>query len=150
MINTFIPLSKNKSITWFLVDATDQHLGRLSTQVANLLQGKTQVTYTPGADSKTYVIIINASKIQVTGKKATQKFYYSHTGKPGELKTRSYAELYEKTPEKLLELAIKRMLPNGFAKSNLSKRLKVYKDFNHPHISQQPKLFPLLNQTENS
>nr|YP_009550750.1 ribosomal protein L13 [Eustigmatophyceae sp. Mont 10/10-1w]QAA11685.1 ribosomal protein L13 [Eustigmatophyceae sp. Mont 10/10-1w] len=143
MINTFIPLSKNKSITWFLVDAADQTLGRLSTQVANLLQGKTQVTYTPGSDSKTYVIIINASKIKVTGKKATQKFYYSHTGKPGELRTRSFSELSDKNPEKLLELSIKRMLPNGFAKSNLSKRLKVYKDIQHPHTSQQPKLITL-------
>lgn len=148
MINTFIPLSKNKSITWFLIDAKDQTLGRLSTQVANLLQGKTQVTYTPGADSKTYVIITNASKIRVTGKKDTQKFYYSHTGKPGELKTRSFADLYNKNPEKLLELSIKRMLPNGFAKSNLSKRLKVYKENSHPHTSQQPKVITLLNQTE--
>jgi large subunit ribosomal protein L13 len=145
MINTFISLSKNKSITWFLVDAADQTLGRLSTQVANLLQGKTQVTYTPGSDSKTYVIIVNASKIQVTGKKATQKFYYSHTGKPGELRTRSFAEIHSKNPEKLLELSIKRMLPNGFAKSNLSKRLKIYKDVQHPHVSQQPKQVTIIN-----
>lgn len=149
MINTYIPLSKNKAIRWFLIDASNQNLGRLSTQVANLLQGKNEADYTPGTDNKTYVIIINASKIQVTGKKATQKFYYSHTGKPGELRIRSFSELYEKTPEKLLEFSIKRMLANGFAKANLAKRLKIYREFNHPHSSQNPKQILLLNQTEN-
>jgi large subunit ribosomal protein L13 len=145
MINTFIPLSKNKPTQWFLIDADGQNLGRLSTQVANILQGKNQVTYTPGSDSKTYVIIVNASKIKVTGKKSTQKLYYSHTGKPGELKIRSFTDLLNNKPEKILEVAIKRMLPNGFAKSGLSKRLRVYSSSQHPHTSQQPQTVEFSN-----
>ena len=89
MNHTYISLGKHKERSWFIVDATDQTLGRLSTQIANLIQGKHQVTYTPGTDSKVHVIVINAEKIRLTGNKLTQKFYYSHTGKPGELKTKS-------------------------------------------------------------
>lgn len=139
MNNTYTPSGKYSERSWFLVDATDQTLGRLSTQIANLIQGKYQPTYTPGFDSKVHVIVINAEKIRFTGKKLTQKFYYTHTGKPGELKTKSLAVLLSKFPSRVIELAVKRMLPNGFAKSNLPKRLKVYSGGIHPHQAQKPK-----------
>jgi large subunit ribosomal protein L13 len=139
MTNTYIPSRKYNERSWFVIDATDQTLGRLSTQIANLIQGKNQTSYTPGFDSKVHVIIINAEKIRFTGKKLTQKFYYSHTGKPGELKTKSLAVLISKFPNRVIELAVKRMLPNGFAKSNLPKRLKVYSGEIHPHQAQKPK-----------
>ena len=139
MIQTYIPLQKHKEINWFIVDAMDQTLGRLSTQVANLIEGKNEVTYTPGFDIKVHVIVINAEKIKVTGNKLNQKFYYSHTGKPGELRKTPLVQLQSKHPNRVIELAIKRMLPNGFAKANLSKRLGVYSGSNHPHIAQKPK-----------
>nr|YP_010478764.1 ribosomal protein L13 [Neustupella aerophytica]UVI61069.1 ribosomal protein L13 [Neustupella aerophytica] len=139
MIHTYIPSGKHKERSWFIVDAADQTLGRISTQIANLLQGKYQTTYTPGFDSKVYVIVINAEKIRFTGKKLTQKFYYTHTGKPGELKKRSLEVLLAKFPSRVIELAVKRMLPNGFAKTDLPKRLKVYAGETHPHQAQKPK-----------
>lgn len=143
MTQTYIPSQKYKEINWFIVDATDKTLGRLSSQVANLIEGKNEVTYTPGFDSKIHVIIINAEKIKVTGNKLNQKFYYSHTGKPGELRKTSFIELQSKYPSRIIELAIKRMLPNGFAKSNLSKRLRIYPGGNHPHVAQKPKQLSL-------
>jgi large subunit ribosomal protein L13 len=139
MNHTYIPSGKYIERSWFLVDATNQTLGRLSTQIANLIQGKCQTNYTPGFDSKVHVIVINAEKVKFTGKKLTQKFYYSHTGKPGELRTKSLAVLLSQQPNKVIELAVKRMLPNGFAKTELAKRLKVYAQENHPHQAQKPK-----------
>jgi large subunit ribosomal protein L13 len=139
MNHTYIPSGKYKERSWFIVDATDQTLGRLSTQIANLMQGKYQTTYTPGFDSKVHVIVINAEKIKLTGKKLTQKFYYSHTGKPGELRTKSLSVLLAQHPGRVIEFAVKRMLPNGFAKTELPKRLKVYAQGNHPHQAQKPK-----------
>nr|YP_008519770.1 ribosomal protein L13 [Microchloropsis salina]AGI99124.1 ribosomal protein L13 [Microchloropsis salina]AHX25550.1 50S ribosomal protein L13 [Microchloropsis salina] len=139
MNDTYIPLGKYREKSWYLVDAQDQTLGRLSTQIANLIQGKTQVSYTPGSDSKVYVVVVNADKIKVTGNKLKQKFYYTHTGKPGELKTRSLAELLSRFPYRVIELAVKRMLPNGFEKSDLAKRLRVYAGNEHPHKAQKPK-----------
>ena len=139
MNHTYIPLGKHKERSWYLIDAENQTLGRLSTQIANLIQGKNQVTYTPGSDSKVHVVVINADKIKVSGNKLSQKFYYTHTGKPGELKTRSLAELLARFPYRVIELAVKRMLPNGFEKSDLAKRLRVYAGNEHPHKAQKPK-----------
>nr|YP_009551004.1 ribosomal protein L13 [Pseudellipsoidion edaphicum]QAA11941.1 ribosomal protein L13 [Pseudellipsoidion edaphicum] len=143
MIQTYIPSQKHKEINWFIIDATDKILGRLSTQVANLIEGKNEVTYTPGFDSKIHVIIINVEKIKVTGNKLNQKFYYSHTGKPGELRKTALIDLQRKHPNRVIELAIKRMLPDGFAKSNLSKRLRIYSGNNHPHLAQKPRQLTL-------
>lgn len=139
MTQTYIPSEKYKQRSWYIIDAKKQNLGRLSTQIASLLQGKNQVTYTPGFDSKVHVIVINAEKILVTGNKLEQKMYYSHTGKPGELKTKSLSSLLVKAPNRAIELAVKRMLPNGFAKSELAKRLRVYAGNQHPHEAQKPK-----------
>lgn len=136
---TYIPLGKHKERSWYLIDAENQTLGRLSTQIANLIQGKNQVTYTPGSDSKVHVVVINAEKIKVTGNKLNQKFYYTHTGKPGEMKTRSLSELLARFPSRVIELSVKRMLPNGFEKSDLAKRLRVYAGNEHPHKAQKPK-----------
>jgi large subunit ribosomal protein L13 len=139
MRDTFISSLKDKEITWYIVDAADKTLGRLSTEVAKVLVGKNQVTYAPYTDSKNYVIIINAKKIQVSGKKSRQKLYYRHSGRPGGLKTRTFLEVQNSFPEKILELAIKRMLPKGSLGHRYYKRLKVYEGMNHPHISQKPK-----------
>lgn len=139
MNQTYIPSGKHKERTWFLIDAKDQNLGRLATQIATLIQGKFQTTYTPGFDSKVHVVVINAEKVLVTGNKLKEKFYYSHTSKPGELKTKSLATLLSKYPTRVIELAVKRMLPNGFAKSEFPKRLKVYAGSEHPHQAQQPR-----------
>nr|AOW70697.1 ribosomal protein L13 [Monodopsis sp. MarTras21] len=136
---TYIPLGKHKERSWYLIDAENQTLGRLSTQIANLIQGKNQVIYTPGSDSKVHVIVINAEKIKVTGNKLSQKLYYKHTGKPGEMKTRSLSDLLARFPYRVIELSVKRMLPNGFEKSNLAKRLLVYAGNEHPHKAQKPK-----------
>ena len=136
---TYIPLGKHKERSWYLIDAENQTLGRLSTQIANLIQGKNQVTYTPGSDSKVHVVVINAEKIKVTGNKLKQKFYYTHTGKPGEMKTRTLSDLINRFPYRVIELSVKRMLPNGFEKSDLAKRLRVYAGNEHPHKAQKPK-----------
>jgi large subunit ribosomal protein L13 len=139
MNNTYIPSGKLKERTWFIVDAKNQTLGRLSTQIANLIQGKNQTTFTPGFDSKVHVIVINAKKLNLTEKKRKQKFYYKHTGKPGELKINSLDNLMTKYPSRVIELSVKRMLPNGLAKADLPKRLKVYAGSEHPHQAQKPK-----------
>jgi large subunit ribosomal protein L13 len=139
MKDTFVSSLKDKEITWYIVDAADKTLGRLSTEIAKVLLGKNQVTYAPYTDSKNYVIIINAEKITVTGKKKDQKLYYRHSGTPGGLKIRTFLEVEKLFPEKILELSIKRMLPKGALRNKLFKRLKVYAGMNHPHISQKPK-----------
>ena len=139
MKDTFVSSLRNKEINWYVVDATDQTLGRLATKIAKILLGKNQVTYAPYTDSKNYVIITNADKISVTGKKESQKLYYRHSGRPGGLTVRTYSQLKEKAPERILEVAIKRMLPNGSLKNKLFNRLKVYTGSNHPHVGQKPK-----------
>ena len=125
---------------WFLVDAQDQVLGRLASKVARIIRGKNKEIFTPNTDTGDFVVVINAEKIKVTGNKLNQKFYYKHTGKPGELKTRSLADLLARFPYRVIELAVKRMLPNGFEKSDLAKRLRVYAGNEHPHTAQKPKV----------
>lgn len=139
MNKTYIPLKKEKQTSWHIVNAENKTLGRLSTHISKLLQGKNQIRYTPGSDSLNYVIVINAEKIKITGKKLEQKLYYKHTGKPGETKTQSLGSLLTRFPTRVIELSVKRMLPNGFEKSNLVKRLRVYAGSDHPHKSQNPK-----------
>lgn len=140
MKDTYISSLKDKETTWYIVDAKDKTLGRIATEVAKVLEGKNQITYTPYTDSKNYVIIINAKNIQVTGKKERQKVYYRHSGRPGGLKTRTYLEMKNSFPEKIVELAIKRMLPKGSLGNLYFKRLRIYEGLNHPHISQKPKV----------
>ncbi|MEI4790049.1 50S ribosomal protein L13 [Bacillus sp. FJAT-53060] len=128
---------------WLVVDAAGKTLGRLSTEVASLLRGKHKPTYTPNVDTGDHVIIINAEKIELTGKKLTDKIYYRHTMHPGGLKQRTALEMRTNYPEKMLELAIKGMLPKGPLGRQMFKKLNVYRGSEHPHQAQQPEVYEL-------
>ena len=130
---------------WYLLDAEGQTLGRLAVLAANLLRGKHKPQYTPNVDTGDFVIIINAEKISVTGKKETGKIYYHHTGYPGGLKSASFKELMEKDPTKALEKAIKGMLPHNTLGQDQFNKLKVYAGSEHPHAAQKPVVY---NETE--
>lgn len=123
---------------WFVVDAAEQTLGRLATEVASRLRGKHKPEYTPHVDTGDYIVIINAEKIQVTGNKATDKMYHRHTGYPGGLKSVSFEKLIDHKPEQVIELAVKGMLPKGALGSAMFKKMKVYAGTEHPHAAQQP------------
>ena len=124
---------------WYLVDAQDRILGRLTTQIANILRGKNKPVFTPYADAGDFVIVTNAEKIRLTGKKLENKCYYRHTGYPGGLKTSTAQEILTKKPEHLIELAVKGMLPKNRLGRKLIKKLKIYAGTAHPHEAQQPK-----------
>ncbi|MDD3744127.1 MAG: 50S ribosomal protein L13 [Lentimicrobiaceae bacterium] len=128
---------------WVLVDAEGQTLGRLSSKVANLLRGKHKTNFTPHMDCGDYVIVINAEKIQLTGKKMTDKVYVRHTGYPGGQRFTTPRELMLKHPERIIEHAIKGMLPGNRLGSALFRNLKVYVGPEHPHQAQQPQLINL-------
>lgn len=125
---------------WYLIDASGQTLGRLATEVATILRGKHKPTYTPHVDTGDYVIIINAEKIVLTGKKLDQKMYRRHSGYPGGLKEMTYRNLLNKRPERAIETAIKGMLPHNRLGRKMFTKLKVYKGSEHPHQAQQPEV----------
>lgn len=124
--------------TWRVMDATDQPLGRLASDVAMVLMGKHRPEYTPHVDCGDYVIILNAGKVALTGNKAEQKMKLRYTGYPGGLKAESYGHLRERRPEKLIEDAVRRMLPKNRLGRHMLKKLKVYPGSEHPHQAQQP------------
>jgi len=128
---------------WFVVDANNKILGRLASEVAKRLRGKHKAEYTPHVDTGDYIVIINAEKIRVTGKKKSDKIYYRHTGYPGGLKTTTLGDLQNKSPEKVLEIAIKGMLPRNPLGREMYRKLKVYAGTEHPHTAQQPQLLEL-------
>ncbi|HET6381719.1 MAG TPA: 50S ribosomal protein L13 [candidate division Zixibacteria bacterium] len=125
--------------TWWVVDATDQTLGRLATRVATLLAGKHKPTYSPHLDTGDHVVVVNAEKIRVTGNKLTQKRYYRHSGYPGGLKEESLQALLARKPELVIERAVKGMLPQNRLGRAMIKKLKVYAGPEHPHQAQQPR-----------
>lgn len=125
---------------WWVVDAEGKILGRLASQIAKILRGKHKPYYQPDVDCGDFVIVINADKIRVTGKKLEQKLYQFHTNYPGGLKERSLAWMLEHKPEEVIRLAVKRMLPKNRLGHRMLKRLKVYRGSQHPHIAQQPKV----------
>ncbi len=124
---------------WHLVDAEDKVLGRLAVKIASILSGKNKAQYSPNADLGDFVVVVNAEKVKVTGNKYTQKNYYHHTGYPGGLKTKSFEKMQEDSPEKIIEKAVKGMLPKNKLANQIIKKLKVYSGSVHPHIGQQPK-----------
>ncbi|WGS66064.1 50S ribosomal protein L13 [Marinitoga aeolica] len=138
-------LAKNEEVErkWYVVDAAGMSLGRLAAQVAKVLQGKHKPTYTPHVDTGDYVIVINAEKIVLTGKKLTQKKYYRHTGYPGGIKEQTAKDILEKYPERLIEKAVKGMLPKTTLGRHMFKKLKVYSGSNHPHEAQKPEKLEL-------
>ena len=125
---------------WYVIDATDQTLGRLSSEVASILRGKHKPTYTPHVDTGDFVIIINAEKIHLTGNKLLDKKYRYHTGYIGGLKEMDYKTLLQRKPETALEVAIKGMLPHTRLGRAMFKKLKVYKGSEHPHQAQKPEI----------
>lgn len=131
--------SVNIEKKWHLVDAEDKVLGRLAVKIATILSGKNKAQYSPNADLGDFVVVVNAEKVKVTGSKFTQKNYYHHTGYPGGLKTKSFEKMQDDTPEKIIEKAVKGMLPKNKLANQIIKKLKVYSGSLHPHIGQQPK-----------
>ena len=124
--------------TWYIIDGEGQTLGRLATTAAHVLRGKHKPTYTPHVDCGDNVIIINASKVMLTGKKLTDKKYYNHSGYPGGLRERTAEVMIEKYPEEMLERAVKGMLPHNRLGRAMGKKLFVYADENHKHEAQKP------------
>lgn len=133
--------AKSAEITheWVIIDAADQILGRVAAKAASLIRGKENPEYTPGVDTGAFVVIINSDKIAVTGQKVTDKKYYRHSGYPGGLKTASFKELKEKDSRRIIELAVKGMLPHNRSGRKLFTKLKVYAGAEHPHEAQQPR-----------
>ncbi len=124
---------------WRIVDATDRPLGRLASEIATVLMGKHRPEYTPHVDCGDFVVVTNGQKVGLTGKKADQKLKMRYTGYPGGLKAESFGSLRERRPEKLIEDAVKRMLPKNRLGRQMIKKLKVYPGLDHPHTSQQPR-----------
>lgn len=133
MYKTFQPTPKDVVRFWHVYDAKGKVLGRLAAEVATRLMGKHKRTYSTHMDSGDYVVVINASKVEVTGKKEQDKVYYSHSGYPGGLKARKYSEIKEKNPAKIIELAVKRMLPVNRLRDDRMNRLKVFAEDKHPY-----------------
>ena len=123
---------------WWLIDATDQPLGRLATRVATLLSGKHKPIWSPHLDTGDHVVVVNASRIRVTGNKLSQKHYYRHSNYPGGLREESLADLLARKPERVVEMAVKGMLPSNRLGKAMFRKLKVYPGADHPHQAQRP------------
>lgn len=127
---------------WFVVDATDETVGRLATRIATVLRGKHKPTYTPHVDCGDYVVVLNADKVRFTGRKLDQKFYYNYSGHPGGLRARSARQVLDQEPTHVLHHAVKGMLPKNRLARQMIAKLKVYAGSEHPHAAQQPQPFP--------
>ena len=125
---------------WYVVDASNKILGRLATKIADRIRGKDKPTFTPHLDTGDFVIVVNAEKVEVTGKKASQKLYRRHSGRPGGMKIEKFESLQERIPERIIEQAVKGMLPHNSLGRQQFKKLKVYKGADHPHAAQNPVL----------
>jgi large subunit ribosomal protein L13 len=137
-MKTYVAKPTDRERNWLIVDAEGQTLGRLATQIADVLRGKRKPTYTPHIDTGDFVIVVNAKKIAVTGNKRAAKMYYRHSGYPGGLKSRTLNDMLERRPEEVIRLAVKGMLPrNRLARRQITK-LKIYAGPEHPHAAQQP------------
>ncbi|MDE0762689.1 MAG: 50S ribosomal protein L13 [Cellvibrionales bacterium] len=128
---------------WFVIDAEDKTLGRLAVAVATRLRGKHKPEYTPHVDTGDYIVVVNAEKVAVTGKKATDKIYYSYSGYPGGIKDINFQDLIAKAPERVIQSAVKGMLPRGPLGREMFRKLKVYAGSQHPHTAQQPQTLEL-------
>tara|TARA_B100000459_G_scaffold145680_1_gene110429 strand:+ start:692 stop:1144 length:453 start_codon:yes stop_codon:yes gene_type:complete len=143
MNKTSIPQIDSIERQWYLVDAENQTLGRLATEVAAVLRGKNNPNFTPHLDTGDFVVVVNADKIRVTGNKSTQKLYRRHSGRPGGMKTETFEALQERIPERIVEKAIKGMLPHNALGRQMYRKLKVYKGSEHPHSAQKPQTLEL-------
>jgi len=138
-MTTFTATPKTIRRDWYLIDATDKVLGRLATEVARRLRGKHKPEYTPNLDTGDHIVVINAAKIHVTGNKATDKIYHRHTGYPGGIKSETFAKLLARRPERIIEKAVKGMLPRNPIGRAMYSKLHVYAGAEHGHQAQQPK-----------
>jgi len=138
--------SEDADKKWYLVDAKDQVLGRLASEIAKVIRGKNKAIFTPNADTGDFVIVINADQVKVTGKRGLLKTYSHHSGYPGGLKTKSFEEILTKKPEFIIESAVRGMLPKTRLGNKLIKKLKVYAGQNHPHIAQRPEQLNLMEK----
>lgn len=147
-MSTYFPSGKNLSETrkWFVVDAKDKTVGRLSTEIAMVLMGKNKPTWTPFLDMGDHVIVINARHVNIKGAKADQKEYNHHTGYPGGIKTVSYKRMLEDNPERIMQLAVQRMLPKSKLGRAMFKKLSVYADAEHPHGAQKPEMLEITTK----
>jgi large subunit ribosomal protein L13 len=138
MNKTSLPSLASLDRQWYVVDAADQTLGRLASEVAQILRGKNKPTYTPHLDTGDFVVVINAERVRVSGTKATDKLYRRHSGRPGGMKSETFAHLQARLPERIVEVAIKGMLPHNALGRQMFRKLKVYRGSEHPHAAQQP------------
>jgi large subunit ribosomal protein L13 len=143
MNKTYLPPVDSIQRNWYIVDAADQRLGRLASEVAMVLRGKNKPSYTPHLDTGDFVIVINAEKVEVTGKKRSQKLYRRHSGRPGGMKTETFTQLQARLPERIIEQAVKGMLPKNTLGRQLFTKLKVYAGSEHPHQAQKPEVLEL-------
>ena len=142
-MKTFSAKSHEVNRDWYVVDADGKTLGRLATEIARRLRGKHKPEFTPHVDTGDYIIVVNADKVHVTGRKASDKMYHHHTGYIGNLKSVSFEKMQAKAPGRVLELAVKGMLPKNRLGRKLFKKLKVYSGDHHPHEAQQPEILEI-------
>ncbi|MCR3754957.1 MAG: 50S ribosomal subunit protein L13 [Candidatus Westeberhardia cardiocondylae] len=148
-MQTYSAKSKSEKKSWYYVDAKGKILGRLASKLSLYLQGKHKTQYTPHVDTGDYIIVINASKIILTGKKYKKKTYYKHSGYPGGLKKITFKDMIIKKPEKIIEIAVKGMLPKGPLGRKMFKKLKVFSGIEHKHTTQKPKKINFNKITNN-
>jgi large subunit ribosomal protein L13 len=137
---TYLPTVNSINRKWYVVDAADQRLGRLASEIASVLRGKNKPEFTPFIDAGDFVIVINAEKVAVTGRKRTQKLYRRHSGRPGGMKEETFEKLQARIPERIIEKAVKGMLPKNTMGRDLFTKLKVYEGADHPHAAQMPEV----------
>ncbi|GAA5104845.1 50S ribosomal protein L13 [Orbus sasakiae] len=142
-MTTFSAKPETVKRDWYVVDAAGKTLGRLATEIASRLRGKHKAEYTPHVDTGDYIIVINAEKVAVTGKKRTDKMYYRHTGYIGGLKEATFKEMIERHPEQVIEIAVKGMLPKGPLGRAMYRKMKVYAGSEHNHAAQQPQVLDI-------
>lgn len=142
-MKTFSAKPETVKRDWYVVDAAGQTLGRLATEIASRLRGKHKPEYTPHVDTGDYIVVINAEQVRVTGNKAADKKYYSHSGFPGGIKEINFEKLIAKAPERVIETAVKGMLPKNPLGRAMFKKLKVYRGPEHPHAAQQPQVLEI-------
>jgi large subunit ribosomal protein L13 len=145
-MKTFSAKSHEVTRGWYLIDATDRVLGRMASEIARRLRGKHKPEFTPHVDTGDYIVVINAGKLKVTGRKAESKIYYRHSGYPGGIHATSFAKLHARFPERVLERAVKGMLPKGPLGYSMLRKLKVYSGSSHPHAGQTPQPLELKDR----
>ncbi len=142
-IKTYTPKPEDIQREWLVIDAKDQTLGRLAARIAHILRGKHKPIYAPHTDTGDYVIVVNADKIRVTGKKLDQKIYYRHSNYPGGFRTETLRDLMQRHPDRVIQTAVRGMLPRTRLGRQMIKKLKIYEGANHPHEAQKPKVYEL-------